>query len=194
MAHINLLPWREALRKERKRQFSVMAGGSVILTLLMLVYIHFHVNQLIKEQSNRNSFLEGKIAEVEKKIIEIQTLETDKQNLLARMKIIQQLQSSRPEIVHLYQELAQTIPDGVYLTRLDVAGSALKIEGVAESNANVSAFMRNLDSSTWIAKPSLEVIDSSKSEYLGMSWFSMRATQIRPSEEKVDASNKEAKK
>lgn len=195
MAHINLLPWRSALQKERKRQFAVMAGGSVLLTMLILVYVHIHVNGLITEQNNRNTFLQGKITDVDKQITEIQTLETDKQNLLARMKIIQTLQSSRPEIVHLFQEVAQTVPDGVYLTQLNVSGTALKIEGVAESNANVSAFMRNVDTAMWMNKPSLDVIDSSKTEYPGMSWFSMRATQIRPSETKpADDKDKGAKK
>lgn len=180
MAHINLLPWREALNKERKRQFAVIAAGSGMLSVLVLVYVHIHMNGLITSQEARNKFLDGKIEEVEKQIKEIQTLETDKQNLLARMKIIQTLQGSRPEIVHLFQEITQTMPEGVYLTQVNVSGSNIKIEGVAESNANVSALMRNVDTAAWMTKPVLDVIDSSKSEYPGLSWFSMRALQHRP--------------
>jgi type IV pilus assembly protein PilN len=183
MAHINLLPWREALAKERKRQFAVVAAGSAMLSALVLVYVHIHVAALITNQNARNTFLETQITEVEKQIKEIETLEADKQNLLARMKIIQTLQASRPEIVHLFQEVAQTIPEGVYLTNLNVTGKNLKIEGVAESNANVSALMRNIDTAAWMSNPILDVIDSSKSEYPGMSWFSMRVTQDRPAAE-----------
>ena len=122
MAHINLLPWRAALNKERKRQFAVIAAGSGMLSVLVLVYIHIHMNGLITTQEARNKFLDGKIEEVEKQIKEIQTLETDKQHLLARMKIIQTLQGSRPEIVHLFQEITQTMPEGVYLTQVNVSG------------------------------------------------------------------------
>jgi type IV pilus assembly protein PilN len=183
MARINLLPWREALAKEKKRQFAVVAAGSAMLSVLILVYVHIHMSGLISEQGARNKFLDGKIEEVDKQINEIQSLEADKQNLLARMKIIQTLQSSRPEIVHLFQEVAQTMPEGVYLTQLNVAGSLIKIEGVAESNANVSALMRNIDSTTRMKQPVLDVIDSSKSDYPGMSWFSMRVSPNRPSTE-----------
>ena len=198
MAHINLLPWREAQNKERKRQFAVVAAGSGMLSVLVLVYVHIHMNGLITNQEARNKFLDGKIEEVEKQIKEIQTLETDKQNLLARMKIIQTLQGSRPEIVHLFQEITQTMPEGVYLTQVNVSGSNIKIEGVAESNANVSALMRNVDTAAWMAKPVLDVIDSSKSEYPGLSWFSMHAVQHRPAsepaaEEKSSDKAKEAK-
>lgn len=188
MAHINLLPWREALAKERKRQFLVVTIGSTIFSAAVVVYIHLHVNGLISEQQARNKFLDTKIADVELQIKEIQTLEADKQNLLARMKIIQTLQASRPEIVHLFQEVAQIMPEGVYLTQMNVAGKNIKIEGVAESNANVSALMRNIDSTTRMTAPVLDVIDSSKSDYAGMSWFSMRVSPKAPAAE-VPADN-----
>lgn len=180
MAHINLLPWREALNKERKRQFAVMAAGSALFSVLALIYVHMHISNMITNQEARNKFLETKIQEVEKQITEIETLETDKRNLLSRMQIIQTLQGSRPEIVHLFQEIAQIMPEGVYLTQVSVAGSNIKVEGVAESNANVSALMRNIDTAAWMARPVLDVIDSSKSDYAGMSWFSLRVAQNRP--------------
>lgn len=180
MAHINLLPWREALNKERKRQFAVMVAGSALFSVLALIYVHMHISNMITNQEARNKFLETKIQEVEKQITEIETLETDKRNLLSRMQIIQTLQGSRPEIVHLFQEIAQIMPEGVYLTQVSVAGSNIKVEGVAESNANVSALMRNIDTAAWMARPVLDVIDSSKSDYAGMSWFSLRVAQNRP--------------
>lgn len=181
MAHINLLPWRALLAKEKKRQFIVIAAGSSLFSILVLVYLHIHVNGMITGQEARNTFLQGKITDVEVQIKAIQTIEADKQNLLARMKIIQTLQGSRPEIVHLFQEITLIMPEGVYLTQINVAGTNIKIEGVAESNANVSALMRNIDTAAWMNKPALEVIDSSKSEYAGMSWFSLRVVQNRPS-------------
>jgi type IV pilus assembly protein PilN len=180
MAHINLLPWREAQRKERQRQFTVVAIGSAVFMGLVVFYVHLHFNGLIEQQTNRNVFLEKQIAEVEKNIKQIQTLETDKQNLLSRMKIIQQLQGSRPEIVKLFYEIANSLPDGVYLTKLKRSGTNLEIEGVAESNANVSNFMKNLDDSDWLASPALEVIDTRKKEYPGLSWFNLRVSQSRP--------------
>lgn len=188
MAHINLLPWRAVLAKEKKRQFVVLAAGSGLFSILVLVYLHIHVNGMISGQEARNKFLEGKTTDVEAQIKAIQTIEADKQNLLARMKIIQTLQGSRPEIVHLFQEITLIMPEGVYLTQINVAGANIKIEGVAESNANVSALMRNIDTAAWMNKPALEVIDSSKSEYAGMSWFSLRVAQNRPISEPPPAS------
>lgn len=186
MARINLLPWREAQRKERQRQFTVIAVGSAVLMVLIILYIHLHLNGLIKEQVNRNTFLDKQISEVEQNIQQIRSLEADKQNLLARMNIIQQLQSSRPEIVHLFYEIANAIPDGVYLSKLSRSGTTVRIEGIAESNANVSSFMKTLDESQWMTNPTLDVIDSSKKEYPGMSWFNLSVTEVHPTSEKTE--------
>jgi len=180
MAKINLLPWREVLKKEQQRQFASIAIGSVIFMTLIIVYLHIHFAGLISAQENRNAFLEKEIEKVEKDIVAIKTLEDDKASLLARMNIIQQLQGSRPEIVHLFDETAKTLPAGVYLTKLNRAGTTVKIEGVAESNANVSTFMKNLDASRWLKGPKLDVIDASKSQYQGLSWFNLRVAQTKP--------------
>ncbi len=183
MANINLLPWREKRRKELQRQFAVMAAGSAIFSAFVVLYVHIHISGLITVQDNRNSYLDNEIKVVEKDIEEIKNLENDKTNLLARMRIIQQLQSARPEIVHLFYEAAATLPEGVYLKKVARSGAGLQIEGVAESNANVSAYMRSLDESEWLTKPSLDVIDSSKKEYIGLSWFNLKAQQTRPKSE-----------
>ncbi len=180
MAKINLLPWRESLKKEQQRQFASVAIGSVVFMVLIIVYMHIHFAGLISAQEDRNAYLQKVIDTVEKDIIAIKSLEEDKQNLLARMNIIQQLQGSRPEIVHLFDESAKTLPDGVYLTKVNRTGSAVKMEGVAESNANVSTFMKNLDGSEWLKAPRLDVIDSSKSQYQGLSWFNLRVAQSKP--------------
>lgn len=180
MAKINLLPWRETRKKEQQRQFAVMAGGSAIFMALVILYVHIHFNGLIENQQNRNAFIQKQIDVVEKDIVAIKSLESDKQNLLARMKIIQQLQGSRPEIVHLFDESAKSLPEGVYLTKVKRAGATVKVEGVAESNANVSTFMKNIDSSEWLKGPRLDVIDSSKKEFAGLSWFNLRVSQTVP--------------
>lgn len=180
MAKINLLPWRETLRKERQRQFSVVAIGSAMLMVLIIVYIHLHFSGLIREQESRNTFLEKQISQVNKNIEEIQTLEADKENLLARMDIIQQLQRSRPEIVHLFYETAKMLPNGVYLTKISKTNMTVKIEGVAQSNANVSRLMKNLDASDWLDNPVLDIIDSSKKQYPDASWFNLHANLKHP--------------
>ena len=183
MANINLLPWREKRRKELQRQFAVMAGGSAIFAVFVVLYVHIHIAGLVTEQDNRNTYLDKEIKLVEKDIEEIKNLENDKANLLARMQIIQQLQSARPEIVHLFYEAASTLPEGVYLNKVARKGGGLEIEGVAESNANVSAYMHNLDESAWLTRPSLDIIDSSKSEYPGLAWFKLKVRQTRPTED-----------
>ena len=180
MTRINLLPWREALRKEQQRQFISIAAGAAVLTAVIIFYMHIHIGGLIDEQTARNTFLEQQIASVDRKIAEIKELETEKQKLLARMNIIQQLQSRRPEIVHVFDEMARRVPDGIYLTSIKQSGDSLLIEGVAESNARVSAFMRNLDASAWFKNPGLIVIESKEKEKVRTSSFTLKVTQIAP--------------
>lgn len=164
MARINLLPWRAELRKQRLREFMTAAGGSVVVMLLVIVYVHLHVTGLIDKQNARNHFLENQIEEVDAKIKEIKELEKQKQQLISRMKVIERLQRNRPEIVHLFDELVTAIPDGLYLTHLKQTESTLVIEGFAQSNARVSAFMRGLEASPWFKDPVLEVIQMSTSK------------------------------
>jgi type IV pilus assembly protein PilN len=162
MTRINLLPWREIQRKEKQRQFASIAIGAVILMSMIILYIHMYIGGQIKAQNARNDYLKSEIASVDKKIKEIQELESEKKNLLSRMNVIQQLQGKRPEIVHLFYELMRNVPSGIYLTGVAQKGSSLVIDGVAQSNARVSAFMRNLDMTDWLENPRLEVIQSAK--------------------------------
>lgn len=162
MTRINLLPWRETLQKEKQRQFISMAVGAVILMAMIILYIHLHIGAQIKAQNARNDYLSREIASVEKKIKEIQALESKKKKLLARMNVIQELQSKRPEIVHLFYELMSQVPTGIYLTSVRQKGSTLMIEGVAQSNTRVSAFMRNLDQTQWLENPRLDIITAKK--------------------------------
>lgn len=155
---INLLDWRTELSNFRQQQFvamlllglAVAAGG-----VMMVVY---GVNDAIDFQRQRNDFLRGQIAEMDKKIKEIEELEKVKANLLARMKVIEELQASRTAMVHFFDEIVKTLPEGVYIKTLKQQGSSVTIEGVAESNGRVSAYMKNIESSRWFAEPRLIVI------------------------------------
>jgi len=178
MTCINLLPWRETRRKEQQRQFFSIAGGAAVLMAMIVLYIHIHVSGLIELQSQRNKFLEEEIVKVEAKIVEIKTIESKKEQLLARMGIIQQLQTRRPAIVHLFDELAKAVPSGMYLTNVSQQGKMLVIEGVAQSNARVSAFMRNLDASDWFNNPRLEVIEANSKDLVRTSNFKLAVNQV----------------
>jgi len=177
MPHINLLPWREEERRGKQRQFINIAAGAAILMVGIVVLVHLRMSGIIDEQNNRNQFMQGQIAQVDKEIAEIKTLEKEKDALLARMKVIQELQSSRPEIVHIFDELAKTIPENVFLLETSRKGREINLTGVADANDYVSEFMRNLDNSPWLTNPRLMVIKSDQKEYPGASWFQLTVSQ-----------------
>jgi type IV pilus assembly protein PilN len=158
MAHINLLPWREELRKQRNKDFYTLVGLVAGLMVVIIAAIHLQIQSEIDYQNLRNSFLQKEIQLVEAQIAEIQDLEKKKQQLLSRMEIIERLQSNRPEVVHLFDELANLVPDGLYLRSVAQKSRLLTIQGIAQSNARVSAFMRALDQSIWFDEPNLLVI------------------------------------
>jgi len=160
MAHINLLPWRELRRKEQQRRFVSMLGLTAVAGIALLVAAHLYINGLIDNQEMRLNRLNQEIAVVNRQIGEIRDLDKAKQAFLDRMEIIQRLQRSRPAIVHLFDELVTTLPDGLYLTQLAQNGNKLSINGKAESDARVSNYMRNLEASPWLKNPRLSVIQS----------------------------------
>ena len=178
MARINLLPWRENLRKQRRKEFGISVLMALVATLLLLGYSHLHIVNMIEAQNDRNNFLKKEIAAVERKIREIKDLERTKAQLLARMNVIQQLQTSRPQIVHLFDELASTLPDGVFLTQFVQQGKGLTMDGRAQSNARVSSYMRNVDAANWIGNPILRVIENKDKTTTGLSHFQMAAVQM----------------
>lgn len=180
MAHINLLPWREELRKQKQQQFAVVTAGAAIVGGLLLLLAHVQMGNLIEKQNQRNQFMQQQIAELDTKIAKIKDLEKTKTALLARMDIIQQLQHSRPQSVHLMDQLVYTLPDGVYLNKIDQAGAALTLTGVAQSNARVSAYMRNIDGSKWMAKPKLDVIETKDDKHHRTADFVLHANQANP--------------
>lgn len=180
MARINLLPWREEQRKLREKHFYFLLAGTFVAALLIFAGVHFQMQNQIEFQNNRNIFLTQQIASVDQQIEEIKTLEIEKARLLNRMKVIQQLQKSRPEIVHLFEELVFTTPEGAQLLEVELKGEDIFLKGIAESNSRVSSFMRNLDKSKWLKNPELIVIDAEKREYPNASWFSLKVKRSRP--------------
>lgn len=174
MARINLLPWREALRKRKQQEFFILIGFAAAVTVGLLFVARLFIADMIVFQQQRNTRIQQEIAAVDRKIKEINNLEKTKKELLARMEIIQQLQRSRPQIVHLFDEVVRTLPDGVHLTTFSQSGNNLSIQGLAESNARVSSYMRNIEGSPWLDKPTLIVIDS---KGRGLKRFQLKATQ-----------------
>jgi type IV pilus assembly protein PilN len=159
MPRINLLAWRAELRKQRRNQFFIGLGGAVVAAGLVVLLANLVMGAIINNQRSRNDILKGEIQALDARIKEIIDLEAKKESLLARMNIIEQLQRSRPEIVHVIDQLVRTLPDGVNLVAVKQSGPKIEIKGAAESNTRVSALMRNIDKSGWLKDPDLEVVE-----------------------------------
>jgi type IV pilus assembly protein PilN len=183
MPRINLLPWREEQRKQRQKDFIVAMVGAVIAGIGVVVLTMFTYVQMINNQNARNQRLEAEIVELEKSIAEIDGLERQKERLLARMEIIEQLQKSRPEIVHLFDEMVRQLPEGVYLTGMKQTGSRVEIRGVAQSSTRVSALMRSVDSSEWLSDPEVERVETTQSGASRQSAFVVYLKQLRSDSE-----------
>jgi type IV pilus assembly protein PilN len=177
MPRINLLPWREQQLNERKMAFTVGLGAATVGAVLAAGAAWLFFSGLIDSQNKRNTLLTNEIKELDKQIEEINSLEDQKQRFVARMQIIEKLQRSRPEIVHVFDTFVSTLPDGTYLTGITQTGQRFKIKGVAQSSTRVSTFMRNIDASQWLKNPELEVVESKKDNPLG-SDFTMFADQV----------------
>lgn len=160
MPRINLLPWREAERKERQKNFAIAALSGVIVGLLVIWGVNTYLQGMIDYQRSRNQRLQQEIATLDEQIAEIRNLRLKKERLLLRMAAIEDLQRTRPEVVHLFDELVDVTPEGIHLTELTQTGRSLLIKGIAESSTRVSAFMRNIDASDWLANPVLQVVQS----------------------------------
>lgn len=160
MAKINLLPWREELRQQKKKDFLNLLGLAALMTVIVMGLVHMYIEGLKEHQGERNKMLESEIAILDTKIVEVKTIGERKSKLLAKIDLVQKLQESRPEIVHLFDEIPRTAPDGVYLTKFAQLGADLTFDGKSQSNARVSAFMRAVDASSWLHTPKLGVIIS----------------------------------
>jgi type IV pilus assembly protein PilN len=176
MPRINLLPWRDQQRRERKLAFFISLGGAAALAAVAAFIAYLLLGSMIDAQEQRNERLRAQIKVLDKQIEEINDLEAQKQKFISRMRIIETLQRSRPEVVHLFDELVKEMPDGTYLTSVKQTGNKLKLEGVAQSSTRVSALMRNISASQWLEKPELEVVQT-KGDTAGSS-FVLDAQQI----------------
>jgi type IV pilus assembly protein PilN len=178
MPRINLLPWREEQRKERKLAFGVAVGGATLAALVAMGGTYMMFGSMIDAQDSRNERLREEIKLLDKQIEEINALESSKQKFIARMEIIEKLQRSRPEIVHLLDEIVRQLPEGVYLTGVKQTDKRLKFEGVAQSSTRVSTFMRNIDGSEWLKNPELEVVQTQTGQATSGSSFTLFADQV----------------
>jgi type IV pilus assembly protein PilN len=178
MPRINLLPHREQKRKDRRREFAVglaVAAFAAVITVVLgkVVYAGW-----TESQNAKNNLLKREIVKLDAQIADIQDLENRKQRLVARMEIIEKLQRKRPEIVHLFDELVKTVPEGIYLTQIKETGKKLEMKGVAQSSTRVSTFMRNIDSSSWMDNPQLQVVETAKDSATGGSSFTLSSDVI----------------
>ena len=186
MARINLLPWREEQRSQRRTEYLIIVGICAAVTLLVWGAVHWHFNERIDYQKSRNSFLQSEISKLDKKIEQIRELEREKERLLARMKAIETLQTSRPIIVHIFDELVRSLPDGVYLREIVQNGKKIEIRGVAQSNARVSNYMRNVEKSEWLRRPDLAIIQTSTEDGRRIATFTLKFEQTSPDAEKAE--------
>lgn len=173
MATINLLPWREELRQQQQQDFVMSIVAAVLVTCLIFFLVYMQIEGMKEYQQRRNQLIQREINAVNKKIKEIKDIESKKRQLMTKIKVIQRLQESRPEIVHLFDELPKSTPEGVFLTQFKQKGRDLVFTGKAQSNARVSAYMRGVDASVWLERPVLQVIKQGKL----LNDFTMKARQ-----------------
>lgn len=190
MPRINLLPWRESERKRKRQEFYLSLGAAVATAALVALVGRWQMNAAITHQQDRNQVLKDEIAVLDKQIEEINGLDAQKRRLLARMEIIETLQRSRPEIVHVFDELVRVLPEGVYLNYLKQTGTKFEIHGVAQSSTRVSSFMRNIDASEWLADPSLKIVENKGRDPAGGADFTLFASQRKHGDAGEDAAAK----
>jgi type IV pilus assembly protein PilN len=178
MPRINLLPWRTELRQKRKKEFIVALLGTVVVGGLLVYVSKLTVQGWTSAQQGRNTILKNEITELDKQIAEITGLENQRERLLARMQVIDQLQRSRPEVVHLFDELVDAVPDGVNLTEIVQQGTRVEMRGTAQSSTRVSALMRNIDGSEFLTNPGLDVVETTATGPDRNSQFKLFAQQV----------------
>jgi len=193
MAGLNLLPWREKAREEKKKQFFTLAGASAVMAAAGVFGAHQYMQSSMEYQEQRNQFLTTEIAQLDKQIKEIEQLDTTRQALLDRMHVIEDLQSTRPAIVHLFDEMVNALPKGMYLLSLKQEATKVQLEGKAESYARVSSYMNRLDDSPWLSSSNLNIISTkqeAKADDILLRDFKLDVTQLlRQGQDAEDAAN-----
>lgn len=178
MTKINLLDWRAERRARRLEQFRNMIVLGLILAVGIVAIGYMAMTNAISQQQARNDYLKQQIAEIDQKIKEIEDLERTKQNLLSRMRVIEELQSSRSATVHFFDELVNTIPDGITLSAIKQVGDTVTIEGIAESNGRISSYIKSFENSAWFAEPKLVVIKTSEKNKQREGQFTLRVKNL----------------
>ncbi len=180
MAKINLLPWRQAYREEKKREFIGVIVAVVMMALLGAYAWVASVQSAIENQNARNQLLKQEIAKLDAQVKEISEIKKVRDDLLARIKVITDLEGTRPVIVRYFDEMVRAIPDGVWLTSIDRKGDLVTIEGVAESYNRIASFLRNLEASDWYASHNLISVDAAPDEGEDASVFKMTVQTSAP--------------
>ena len=190
MAQINLLPWRETLREERKRKFLVLIVMVLVASGGMVLAADRYMRGAIEGQIARNEFLLAEIRVVDEQVAEISQLQQQKTEIQERMTVIQNLQGSRPVIVRVFDELVKTLPDGVYFESVERNGETMDIVGVAETYSQLTTLMRKLDGSDWFAAPNLRIISATEDEETfndtAANRFNLNLTLVTPTEPSLD--------
>lgn len=187
MARINLLPWREERRKQRQQEFYVLLGVSAVAAILTVFVALWFIGTQVDAQTERNDMLTQEISALDTQIKEIEELDRQRDRLISRKEIIEQLQATRSQMVHLFDELVRTLPDGVQLSSIKQGGATLTLEGVAQSNARVSAYMRNLDASAWLKESEIIKIEARGEDKSVPYVFSLKVNLEDPNKKDEDS-------
>jgi len=186
MAHINLLPWRAERRKQREREFFLQLGAAFVAALLFLMLWGFWMGMRVDNQNERNAYLQGEIKQLDERIAKIKDLEKVRDRLLARKEIIEHLQSDRSQMVHLFDELVKTMPSSARLTGVKQSGDSMTLDGVAQSNASVAEYMRNIEASPWMGHADLSKTENTHSDTRMPYTFGLDVKLSRPKSEQPD--------
>ena len=187
MAHVNLLPWRAARRKQREREFYMQLVAAFVVALGVLLLWVFWMDQRIDNQNERNAYLQTEIKQLDVRIAKIKDLEKVREHLLARKQIIEQLQADRSQMVHLFDELVKTIPTSARLSGLKQGGQSMTLDGVAQSNASVAEYMRNIEGSPWMGHADLSKTENTHNGTRMPYVFGLNVLLSKPKSDEVDA-------
>jgi type IV pilus assembly protein PilN len=183
MAHINLLPWRAERRKQREKEFFMQLGMAFAAALAFLLIWGFWMGLRIDNQNERNAYLQSQIKDLDVRIVKINDLDTVRARLLARKRIIEELQANRSQMVHLFDELVRTIPSSARLTGLKQSGDSMSLDGVAQSNASVAEYMRNIEASAWMGHVDLRQTENVHKEVRMPYTFGLDVALSRPKDD-----------
>jgi type IV pilus assembly protein PilN len=183
MARINLLSWREEYRREKKQEFiSHTVFACILVGIAAFIWISM-VNGAIDSQEYRNKLLKDELAVLNTQVKEIQELKRRREDLISRMRVIQDLQGTRPVIVRYFDEFVRAIPDGVFILSMVRKGNTITLDGVAESNSRVASLMRNIDNSTWFSESNLKSVTADPAYGEQAVRFSVVLNTVVPSSE-----------